>query len=337
MYPCGVCSHQSLTDEDLALHKLSIHQSNEESLSNPSRKPTENQAENAESDILKKENVGLKRQLRIMEESYDRLMTMFQKQQSDAKDKALAFKIEIEAATETYRVAKTENEKLKEVNDIQHKLWKIFVNKFEKDESRKNAKQADPNPANEGAAAATPPPVNVEEEEVSDVADDISEIDLETTYDEWLRDTRNRGFKRTSPANVAEFNRRNQERFEQGRRRTNRRRSENLPSSDPPSGDGAGGNQEQAKYCHNWNNLGKCTFENCAFLHQPAPVCKFDGDCRRKKCMFSHVKQNMHFLSNRSAQSHPPMNPWPSMIPPWANPFQFQHNPWQNTDRRNRN
>ena len=43
----------------------------------------------------------------------------------------MAYKIEIEAAQETYRVAKTENEKLKEVNEIQHKLWKIFVNKFE--------------------------------------------------------------------------------------------------------------------------------------------------------------------------------------------------------------
>ena len=67
-------------------------------------------------------------ELRSMEESYDRSMSMFQKQQSESKDKALAYKIEIEAAQETYRVAKTENEKLKEVNEIQHMLWKIFVN-----------------------------------------------------------------------------------------------------------------------------------------------------------------------------------------------------------------
>ena len=79
----------------------------------------------------------LKRKLRIMEESYDRLMFMFQKQQTEIKDKTLAFKIQVETATESYRVAKKENEKLKEANDIQQKLWKIFLDKFEKDEAVK--------------------------------------------------------------------------------------------------------------------------------------------------------------------------------------------------------
>ena len=271
---------------------------------------------------MKRENTELKRKLRIMEESYDRLMSMFQKQQSETKDKALAYKIEIEAAQETYRVAKTEKEKLKEVNEIQHKLWKIFVNKFEKEEPpvRKADKPADPKQ----------PSPNAESNEEEVVIDDESEeIDLETSYEEWLKDTRSRGFKRKTPANAAEYNRVHQNRAEQ------KRRQSNIPKSQTRD-DGRIG-QEQVRYCHNWNNLGRCTYDNCKFAHQPAPLCKFDGECRRNKCMFSHEKQNTHFLSNTTAQPRPPMNQWQSMMSPWVNPFHFQPNPWQNMDRTERN
>ena len=69
-----------------------------------------------------------------MEKSYDRLINMYQKQQTEQKDKALAYKIELEKSREYGRVLKTENEKLKEINETQQKLWKIFTDKFEKKE-----------------------------------------------------------------------------------------------------------------------------------------------------------------------------------------------------------
>ena len=51
------------------------------------------------------------------------------------------------------------------------------------------------------------------------------------------------------------------------------------------------------KFCHFYSNFGKCNFEvetgaKCKFTHKKAPNCKFDGNCNRKKCMYSHYKQN---------------------------------------------
>ena len=67
---------------------------------------------------------------------------------------------------------------------------------------------------------------------------------------------------------------------------------------------------QSIKYCHYYNN-GKCSFEEksgrkCIFSHANAPACNFDGNCNRKKCMFSHPRQNQynrnnqHFLGQRS-------------------------------------
>ena len=211
------------------------------------------------------------------------------------------------------------------MNEVQHKLWKIFFEKSEKEDAsaKKNAKPAAAEPAK-----APKPAENVDTVEVDDPDDE--EIDLETKYEEWLRDTRKRGFKHTSPSNAAEYNRVHKERVDERGRKQNR-------SEDKSNGNESSG-QEQVKYCHFWNNKGKCNYENCLFVHQSAPVCKFDGECRRQKCMFSHIKQNMHFLSNKTDQIRPPvMNPWHSTIPQWSNPFHFQPGPWQSPDMGRRN
>jgi hypothetical protein len=270
-----------------------------------------------ETDAGKTENNDLKRKLRILEENYDRLMNMFQKQQTESKDKALAFKIEVEAATESFRVAKAENEKLREVNETQHKLWKIFLDKFEKDENAKKKK----NERESSAQSAADDDIEVVESE----EEEHEEFDLENSYQEWLRDTRRRGFKRTSPASGSEKKAGNQEKPEE---RSGGKTSTRLDDRD---------NSEQVKYCHNWNNLGKCTFRNCRYVHQNAPVCKFDGECRREKCMFSHQKQNMHFLLQQPKPTQAQMNPWQSVIPPWSSPFAYQPNPWQGQNQRRQN
>ena len=155
---------------------------------------------------------------------------------------------------------------------------------------------------------------------------DEDEIDLEKSYQEWLRDTRRRGFKRTSPASGSEKKAGNQEKPEERRGGKTTTRQDDRDKS------------EQVKYCHNWNNLGKCTFKNCRFVHQNAPLCKFDGDCRREKCMFSHQKQNMHFLLQQPKASQAQMNPWQSAIPPFSSPpFAYQPNPWQGQNQRRQN
>ena len=271
------------------------------------------------------ENVLLKRKLRIMEESYDRLMNMFQKQQNESKDKALTFKVEIEAATESFRVAKAENEKLKEVNEVQHKLWKIFVDKFEKGEKSNDTRPGN-NPDKKAGSSA---PKSNDDEEI--VIEDEEDIDLESSYEEWLKDTRRRGFKRTTPTSNPEKNDGNGNGF--GGKKTKKTFDRTESNQDEPT------RTDFIKYCHNWNNYGKCTFENCRFVHENAPLCKFDGDCKRQKCMFSHKKQNMHFLASKSKPSHGPMQSWPLMISPWSTPFPFHPNPWQNhnPNRKNQN
>ena len=90
------------------------------------------------------------------------------------------------------------------------------------------------------------------------------------------------------------------------------------------------------KFCHNYNNFGKCDTKECKFLHKQAPVCKFDGNCNRKKCMFRHLNQNVlnPTQNQRSypnqpqhpgnflplAASFPQLSPW-SLLPQLMNPW----------------
>ena len=129
---CDLCAHEESTDDALSKHKIEKHPVQAESVIDK-----EVDMEVNEKTDLNDENIEVKRKLRLIEESYDRLMGLFLKQQTECKDKALAYKTELEEANEQFRVVKTENEKLKEVNETQHKLWKIFLEKFEKEKEEK--------------------------------------------------------------------------------------------------------------------------------------------------------------------------------------------------------
>ena len=90
-------------------------------------------------------------------------------------------------------------------------------------------------------------------------------------------------------------------------------------------------NNEPDNFCHFYNNYRRCTFEEntgkqCKFVHRRAPVCDFDGQCGRSKCMFQHKNQSIgrddflgpkqkHFQPNRMNWG---MNPW---VP---NPWMYQ-------------
>ena len=181
---------------------------------------------------------------------------------------------------------KVENAKLKEINETQHKLCKIFLEKFEKEEASKkkdDKPEAINKSQNDGTNAAS------NEAPDNDNEDDVDEdIDLEDSYQEWLKDARGRGFKRTTPSAPSENNREPEGRKETGNKKVPEGRTEQVNKNDANGGSDQVRNEteinrSEPKFCHFWNNMGKCTYVNCKFLHQSAPTCKWDGDCRRTK------------------------------------------------------
>ena len=216
---------------------------------------------------------------------------------AEAADKDLGYKIQLAEAQDQFKVLKAENEKLKETNRIQENLWKIWLEKFEK-EKVENSNQLVSNDN------------TVENDEENDEEDD--DVDIEA----WFQQNKNRGFKRVISDKTD--NQRNIEKSSTAvkvvKETTNMAR----------------------KYCHNFNNKGKCDIKECKFLHKQAPVCKFDGKCNRKKCMFRHVHQNVLNQSLNLGQypnqpqhpgnflpltaSFPQMSPWsfvPQMMNQW--------------------
>ena len=286
----------------------------------------------------------MSRKLKLIEDSYDRLMALFKKKQSEYDEKALAFKEELEEINEKLRVITTENEKLKEVNETQHKLWKIFV---ENEENRKTGNMVGDTSRQEVSKQA--PTIN--DIKILEDDEEPEEIQTEAAYQEWLKDLRGRGFKRSNPASPAErivSNGKPKKSYLEAAMTGSRNvrpptlGQQSCPPAGPPPSSSTSPpcppsptthqrsgpeNRNNTRYCHNWNNLGRCDYDKCKFAHENAPVCNFDGTCRRKKCMFSHKKQNMHFLSQNYK---PPLNPWSTMPAPWQNPFAYQINPWQN-------
>ena len=49
--------------------------------------------------------------------------------------------------------------------------------------------------------------------------------------------------------------------------------------------------KNKIQWCAFYNNT-TCTNGDCKFSHTDAPVCKYDGNCVRKLCMFQHHKQD---------------------------------------------
>ena len=318
---CDLCAFEALSDGALDKHKTDEHTDNPVETSIVQEVETID--ETSKTSESNEEDTQLKRKLRLMEDSYDRLMSMYQKQQSEFKDKALAYKIELEEVNECLRVVKTENEKLKEVNEIQHKLWKIFVDKIE----MKETETEEINKKSQEDKSKENPPTKIDDTEILD-DEDPEDIDTEASYQEWLRDTRKRGFRRSNPSATAEKNSNSKD---QSKKTFAGATKGNNPATSPLP---EGRSQNFVRYCHNWNNLGKCTYADCRFVHETAPVCSFDGNCSRPKCMFTHKKQNMDFLSKKYK---PPVNPWQGMGAPWPNPFPYQPNPWLNPAMNRRN
>ena len=261
-YGCTHCDFTTTSDDDLKEH-MQYH-SNED-----------NQVPN---DEILAENIKLKAELTALSDSYERLTAMYKVLKEEKRAGGNESKKELEEAQENLRVALTENEKLRETNNIQNNLCKIWMKEHNENEK--------------------------ETEIVVDEQLENNEEDLVTTF----LQNRRRGFKRTSPSSPAEQKSKDSTHYVPNRNITNNSDSHrNIPNKSKSSG-------STKRYCHFWNNSGNCTFRNCIFLHEKSPVCNFDGKCNRKKCMYSHMKQNRSFLAGNQ-RFHPSRTSWPRTPP----------------------
>ena len=224
---------------------------------------------------LLSENVTLKRQNQILTDSYERLVKLYNNLKEESNKEVGEYKKNLEEAQENLRVALTENEKLRETNDVQHNLWKIWLQKHGEEDNKQSEKN-----------------MEMEKESTDDNSEDTE--DLVATF---VRNRRN-GFIRTNPAAPAQSKAAN---IAQAKKVSinenisyNPRTRANHPNNNSTN--------KSKRYCYYWNNIGSCSFRNCIFLHEVAPVCKYDGNCNRNKCMYVHKKQNKSFLSNQPAQ-----------------------------------
>ena len=150
--------------------------------------------------------------------------------------------------------------------------------------------------------------------------EDVDDVDG-GHFDQVLLANRRRGFKRSTPANSAEQNSAPKENPVPSFADTaaNRRAAvsgTNTTVRDPPKPNTG------KLYCHYFNNARNCPHGNtCKFSHTKAPICSFDVNCDRKKCMYQHP-QRSSFLERGQNQFYPPI-PHPSQMSPWSMPWMF--------------
>ena len=101
---CYLCAFEATSDNTLEKHKEDEHSEDQVDGATVERTSSDDNQTNSDNDDSGEENLQLKRKLRMIEESYDRLMGMYQKQQKEFKDKALVYKCELEEVNECLRL-----------------------------------------------------------------------------------------------------------------------------------------------------------------------------------------------------------------------------------------
>ena len=278
------------------------------------------------------------------------MITINKNLQEQTKDKDYAKDVLMAELRINYDSIKTENLKLKDSLETQQKLWKIWLETFEKKKETNTLQSKTDQVGDEGIKEnrnndqenkGKEKTATEEEVEIIDNTEE-DEMDSEQIFQTFVNN-KNRGFKRTSPTASSSPNVTRNFKCEKcdfnaidlinlndhvsrvhGRKKTRveeqRHVRENSPVRENPHvrENLPVREQENILYCHFWNNRGSCNFEErngrrCKFEHKTAPQCKHDGDCNRKSCMFTHLNQNMDFLGNRNRGSRtppPPAQPW---------------------------
>ena len=131
------------------------------------------------------------------------MITINKNIQEQAKDKELAQDILIAELRTNYDSIKTENIKLNDSLDTQHKLWKVLLEKMEVKEDA----TVPENKANEKSSNDNEVEVEEEVEEEVEIIEneDEEEVDTEEIFQQFIRN-KERGFKRTSPTTSAAQN-----------------------------------------------------------------------------------------------------------------------------------
>ena len=207
-----------------------------------------------------------------------------------------------------FEKAKAENVKLQDNLDTQNKLWKIWIEKIDDKEvvAENKSTNVDPNQPSDDEVVLI-------EDDDQDKGDDTDDEITDEIFKRFMTNAAKTRFKRTSPTEEPVLIHGSTYKCTKCGFKANNNRvlgehikdvhGQRLTPVQNPSNQTILTSGKKKQFCHFWNNFKNCHFEAkngrpCKFLHDRAPLCRFDGNCDRRMCMFTHKSQNMIFLSN---------------------------------------
>ena len=219
---------------------------------------------------------------------------------------------ELAEVREDFVKVKAEKEHFRVRNELLHNMSKIIVDKCLKGNKSNNTNPDD-----------------------TEKIDDNEDVDDATIFLNKMKENKNRGYRRVNPMEAP--TKEKEKRIEAKTAKSSKKAHGKSNSDDENI-------EPMDNFCHFFNNYKKCLFEEntgkkCKFAHRKAPLCDFDGQCGRSKCMFRHTRQTtnkVNFLGQRNTNFLPQMErDWNPN--PWANQFQGRQmpNPWIWQGKRN--
>ena len=272
-YICYKCDHEFTSKDNIRKHIDESHKQDKDTVQE------------------KFEALGIK--FESLKENYERLSNINKKLQEQAKDKQYALDIQLEEIRTADEKAEAENIKLKDNLDTQNKLWKMWILKQEQCETEKSSvklqeyKEKHKKPQNENANAITDEEILLVEDD-DNVDEDSGNLDeTEIIFQQFLKNQNEQ--VQTSQLEAENAPEKLSCRICNFKTNTKISLHQHVQSVHEIN------RRRVVQFCHFWNNFGTCNFEEkrgvpCKFEHKPAPTCNFDGECTRKRCMYSHKK-----------------------------------------------
>ena len=252
------------------------------------------------------ENRRLKKEIKFMKNRFDQVLEDRNELLKDMDEMKRKYEVELADIREDFRKEKAEREHLRVRNTLLQDMSKIIVNKCLKPE--KTSKNSN----------------HEEDIEIVDVADDIVR-------------NKNRGYRRVSPLDNPVKEKELDKTYTRNPNLSSKDRARNTNDDKRMNDDEP---QVRIQYCHFFNNAGRCIFEErfgkqCKFAHKLAPICNFDRQCDRPKCMYRHNLPADDFLGGRQ-MGYPARSPasWNQrQSQPW--PQSSYQNPWVHSAKQN--
>ena len=191
-------------------------------------------------------------------------------------------KAEMVELQEKLKNSNEENERLKEMNDIQNRLWKVWLKEHDEVEVEKDV---------------TEDKKNKKERKRSKRMEKMDEkLDARVEYTDSETESGEEEKEIYEVQKVRGFKKRNEDskegRFQDGKNRDMK--------------------QERRRFCHFWNNR-RCRYREseCRFLHEESPECRF-GREYNVRCMFYHPQKENFSLLHRNGKG---INSWIGLTP----------------------